>query len=185
MLSMLQTRHVGRPALAPMRFSRCCSLAVLGAAIAPGGLRRRRGRGTRVVAATLLAAASLALLWPQLVRRPALDVHPTVPAVAQLAGTWSDGPDTLELRADGAYACRGARCTGFGSRGTWTRESDGSVVARWSDGHTVPWSVVTISTATTYLARTDCPANGDSVSWEGRSCMCRRERSLRIGHQGR
>ena len=161
---MLQTRMWADPRGAYAILA-LLSLALLGAAIAPGGLRRRRGRGTRVVAATLLAAASLALLWPQLAGRPALDVHPVVPGVAQLAGTWSDGPDTLELRTDGGYTCRGARCTGFGSRGTWTRESDGSVVARWSDGHSVPWSVVT------YHGRYRLallPANGDSVSWEGR-----------------
>jgi hypothetical protein len=140
------------------------SLAVLGAAIAPGGLRRRRGRGTRVLAATLLLGVSLALLWPQLVTRPALDVHPVVPSVAQLAGTWSDGPDTLALRADGAYTCRGARCTGFGNQGTWTRESDGSLVARWSDGHSVPWSVVMYhGRYRLALLSTDA-----STSWEGR-----------------
>lgn len=141
------------------------SLAVLGAAIAPGGLRRRRGRATRVLAATLLLGASLAMLWPQLVHRPALDVHPVVPAMAQLAGTWSDGPDTLELRSDGSYGCRGTRCTGVGRQGTWTREDDGTVVARWSDGHSVPWSVVL------YHGRFRLallPAKNDDASWEGR-----------------
>jgi len=140
------------------------SLAVLGAAIAPGGLRRRRGRGTRVLAAMLLAGTSLALLWPQLADRPALDVHPVVPAVAQLAGTWSDGPDTLELRLDGAYTCRGTRCTGFGTQGTWTREPDGLIIARWSDGHTVPWTIVMYhGRYRLALLPTDA-----ATSWEGR-----------------
>ncbi len=141
------------------------ALAVLGAAIAPGGLRRRRGRGTRVLAAALLLGASLSLLWPQLVARPALDVHPVVPAVSQLAGMWSDGPDSLDLRADGAYTCRGARCTGFGQQGTWTREADGSVVALWNDGHRVSWNVVLYHGR--YRLALLPPAR-DDVSWEGR-----------------
>ena len=140
------------------------SLAVLGAAIAPGGLRRRRGRRTRVAAAALLAATSLALLWPQLADRPVLDVHPVVPSVAELSGRWSDGPDTLDLRADGAYTCRGTRCTGFGPQGTWTRGDSGSVVARWTDGHTVPWSVV-MYRGRYRLALLPTDAN---ASWEGR-----------------
>ncbi len=117
-----------------------------------------------MVAATLLAGASLALLWPQLTDRPALDVHPVVPAVAQLAGTWSDGPDTLELRADGAYTCRGTRCTGFGTQGTWIRAPNGSVVARWRDGHTVPWSIVMYH-GRYRLALLPSDA---ATSWEGR-----------------
>ncbi|MEO8333422.1 MAG: hypothetical protein ABI664_00520 [bacterium] len=141
------------------------SLALVGAAIAPGGLRRRRGRGTRVLAATLLVGASLALVWPRLMARPALDVHPVVPGVAQLAGTWSDGPDTLDLRANGDYRCQGVRCTGFGRVGTWTRQPDGTLIAQWSDGHRVPWNLVM------YHGRYRLallPPTGEEPSWEGR-----------------
>jgi hypothetical protein len=88
-----------------------------------------------------------------------------VPDAAQLAGLWLDGPDTLELHSDGAYACRGARCTGFGAKGSWTREANGSLIARWSDGHSVPWRVVM------YRGRYRLgllPAKGAGATWEGR-----------------
>ena len=108
-------------------------LGIIGAAIAPGGLRDRPRR-----------------------TRPLSEL--------QLAGSWADGGDTLELHADGAYLCRGTRCTGFGSKGTWTREADGSLTARWSDGHQVPWRVVT------YHGRYRLglvPARDAGASWEG------------------
>lgn len=140
-------------------------LGILGAAMAPGGLRDKPRRTTRILAAAVLVGAALSLLWPRFVRRPALDVSPVVPAVAQLAGAWTDGPDTLELRADGSYSCRGARCTGFGDKGSWTREPGGSLIARWSDGHSVPWRIVM------YHGRYRLglmPAKDGGATWEGR-----------------
>ncbi|MEP6732945.1 MAG: hypothetical protein ABJE10_20045 [bacterium] len=140
-------------------------LAVLGAAIAPGGLRDRPRRMRRVVAAALLAGAALSLMWPQLVRKPALVVNPIVPSVAQLSGRWIDGADTLELRTDGAYACGGLKCTGFGAKGSWTREVDGSLIAHWSDGHSVPWRVVLYHDRYRLAL---APSKDDGATWEGR-----------------
>lgn len=140
-------------------------LGVIGATMAPGGLRDRPRRTTRIVAGAVLVGAALSLLWPQIVQRPVLEADPVVPEAAQLAGLWLDGPDTLELRSDGAYACRGARCTGFGAKGRWTREADGSLSAHWSDGHSVPWRVVL------YHGRYRLglmPATGVGATWEGR-----------------
>ena len=140
-------------------------LAVLGAAIAPGGLRAHSRRTRRLIAATVLVGAALSLLWPQLTRRPALVENPAMLSATELAGMWIDGADTLELRADGGYICRGARCTGVGDKGTWTREPDGSLTARWSDGHQVVWRVVT------YRGRYRLgllPARSAGASWEGR-----------------
>jgi hypothetical protein len=117
-------------------------LAVLGAALAPGGLRNRRRTAPRLVAASVLIGAALSLLWPQLTRRRALEEHPPVPELSELSGRWRDGADTLSLRRDGTYECRGARCTGFGARGTWSHTADGALIARWSDGHSVPWRIV-------------------------------------------
>ena len=139
-------------------------LGIIGAAIAPGGLRDRPRRTRRLIAAAVLVGAALSLLWPQLMRRGALVVDPVALSALQLAGSWADGGDTLELHADGAYLCRGTRCTGFGSKGTWTREADGSLTARWSDGHQVPWRVVT------YHGRYRLglvPARDAGASWEG------------------
>jgi hypothetical protein len=140
-------------------------LGIIGATMAPGGLRDRPRRTTRIVAGAVLVGAALSLLWPEIVRRPALEADPVVPEAAQLAGLWLDGPDTLELRSDGAYVCRGARCTGFGARGRWTRKADGSLIARWSDGHSVPWRVAL------YHGRYRLglmPASGAGATWEGR-----------------
>jgi hypothetical protein len=140
-------------------------LGILGAAIAPGGLRDKPRRTTRIIAAALLLGAALSLLWPQFVTRPVLDVNPAMPAVAQLAGTWNDGPDTLQLRTDGTYSCRGVRCTGFGAQGTWTRDAGGSLVARTNDGHSVPWRVVM------YRGRYRLalmPSGTSGATWEGR-----------------
>jgi hypothetical protein len=117
-------------------------LAVLGATLAPGGLRNRHRTSRRLIAGAVLVGAALSLLWPQLTRRRALEEQPPVPKLSQLAGTWRDGTDTLELRSDGLYRCRGAACTGFGANGTWTHDSTGVLIARWSDGHTVPWRIV-------------------------------------------
>jgi hypothetical protein len=140
-------------------------LGVLGAAIAPGGLRDKSRRTRRLIAAAVLLGAALTLLWPQFVARPALDVNPVMPALAQLAGPWSDGPDTLQLRADGTYTCHGVRCTGVGAQGSWTREVDGSLISRSSDGHSVPWRVV-LYRGRYRLALV--PPVGSGATWEGR-----------------
>ncbi|MES2179586.1 MAG: hypothetical protein V4550_17130 [Gemmatimonadota bacterium] len=118
------------------------SLGVLGATLAPGGWRDRRRRAARIVASSVLVGVALSLVWPRL----------TVPAVAELdastlpaeriAGVWRDGVDTLRLAQQGTFECRGVKCSGFGARGTWSRESDGTLLVRWSDGHTVPWRIV-------------------------------------------
>ena len=139
------------------------TLAVLGAAITPGGLLNRARRTRRLIAAAVLVGAALSLLWPQLSRSHALVDNPVVLSAAQLAGAWVDGADTLELRADGAYLCRGQHCMGFGDRGSWSRTGDGSLIARWSDGHQVPWRVAM------YRGRYRLglmPAHGAGASWE-------------------
>ena len=141
------------------------TLALLGAAIAPGGLLNRARRTRRLIAAAVLVGAALSLLWPQLRRPHALVDNPVVLSAAQLAGAWVDGADTLELRADGAYLCRGQLCTGFGDRGDWSRAADGSLIVRWRDGHQVPWRVVT------YHGRYRLglmPSRDAGASWEGR-----------------
>lgn len=141
------------------------ALAVLGAAIAPGGLFARRRRASRIVAAAVLVGAALSLVWPQLTRGRALDANPASAATLALAGTWRDGSDTLVLLSDGAYGCAGVRCTGFGARGTWRRGGDALLVARWSDGREVPWNIVT------YRGRYRLallPERGGDTAWEGR-----------------
>jgi hypothetical protein len=140
-------------------------LGIIGATMAPGGLRDKPRRATRIVAGAVLVGAALSLLWPQIITRPALEADPVVPAAAQLAGLWLDGPDSLELRSDGAYACRGTWCTGFGAKGQWSREADGTLIARWSDGHSVPWRVV-LYRGRYRLGLMPAPAAG--ARWEGR-----------------
>ena len=141
------------------------ALAVLGAAIAPGGLRNRARGRRRIVAAAVLAGASLSLVWPQLTRPRALDEHPLVDRVETIAGTWRDGTDTLVLAADGMYTCRGARCAGFGMQGTWAIGTNGALTARSSDGLTVSWRVVK------YNGRFRLgifPSEGTGAAWESR-----------------
>ncbi|MEP7001526.1 MAG: hypothetical protein ABI969_13660 [bacterium] len=118
------------------------ALALIGATMAPGGLRSRRRGSRRIIATAVLIGVALSLLWPQYTRRRALEEQPPVPNLSQLAGTWRDGTDTLELRSDGLYRCRGTACTGFGAHGTWTHDATGALVARWGDGHTVAWRIV-------------------------------------------
>ncbi len=118
-------------------------LAVLGAALAPGGLRDRSRNGKRIFAGAVLVGAALSLLWPQLRARPALSADPAVPSAATVIGAWVDGADTLAIADGGTYQCRGERCLGVGTRGTWTLAREGDLVMRWSDGHEVPWRVVT------------------------------------------
>jgi len=140
-------------------------LAVLGAALAPGGLRNRARRSRRLLAGAVLVGAALSLLWPQLERGSALDIQPGTPGDSGVTGLWADGGDTLAFDAAGSYRCRGAFCLGVGHEGTWRLERDGSLVARWSDGHEVPWRVVT------YHGRPRLallPLSSDGSGYEGR-----------------
>ena len=114
-------------------------LGVLGAALAPGGLRNRQRAPQRIVAGALLVGAALTLLWPSL-RARLLGKRGETRGTASVAGVWTFGVDTLSLDPHGAYVCRGAACAGFGQRGTWRMGDDGRLVARWSDGHEVSWS---------------------------------------------
>jgi hypothetical protein len=140
-------------------------LAILGATLAPRGLRDRRRSTRRLVAAAVLFGAALSLLWPQLTRPRALEDHPPLPDLAWMYGTWRDGADTLELSSDGAYRCRAGGCTGFGARGKWERHEDGVLIARWSDGHEVPWRIVRYN-GRYRLAL--LPARDAGATWEGR-----------------
>ena len=139
------------------------ALAVFGATLAPGGLRNRARGRRRIVAAAVLVGASLSLVWPQLTRSRALDEYPLVEGVGMIAGTWRDGTDTLVLAADGTYECRGARCAGFATKGTWALESNGTLAARSNDGRTVPWRVVRYNGR---LRLGIFPSDGTGASWE-------------------
>ena len=119
------------------------ALGALGATMTPGGWRNRSRRSRRVIAVAVLLGAALSLLWPQFTRERALDLNPGLPNMTQITGTWRDGRDTLVLLRDGTYACRSAQCTGFGSAGTWSGATNGSLVARSRDGKEVRWHIVT------------------------------------------
>lgn len=118
------------------------ALGAFGATLAPGGWRNRPRRARRLVAVATLLGAALSLLWPQITNHGPLVLDAQASDVAHVAGTWRDGADTLLLARDGTYTCRGTGCTGFGAAGTWGRAPDGSMIAHWRDGHTVPWRVV-------------------------------------------
>ena len=141
------------------------ALAILGATMAPGGLRDRTRLSTRIVGGTVLLGAALSLLWPQLRHRPALTVDPSVPPPAAVVGAWADGTDTLRFDAGGSYTCAGERCTGVGPGGTWTLAANGALLVRWRDGHDVPWRVVTYH-GRHRLALLPLPADGKD--YEGR-----------------
>lgn len=141
------------------------ALAVLGATMAPGGLRDRPRRASRIVAASVLVGAALSFAWPELTRARALDASAASAAAVPLAGTWRDGVDTLRLDGAGSYECRGAKCMGFGARGTWRRGSDSLLVARWTDGHQVQWNVVTYRGRHRLALLPDAKA---ATGWEGR-----------------
>ena len=137
-------------------------LGVIGATMAPGGLRNRKRAPQRLLAAALLVGAAMTLLWPslraQLLRQRAL---PRV--VSQVAGLWVYGLDTLSIDASGSYTCRGAACTGFTQRGTWRLGDDGRLSVRWEDGHEVVWRVVRYN-GHDRLGLT--PDNGAGATWE-------------------
>ena len=116
-------------------------LGVLGATLAPGGLRNRQRAPQRLLAAALLVGAALTLLWPS-VRDRVLRGRATPRAETPVAGLWTYDVDTLSIDASGSYACRGTACAGFGQRGTWRRGDDGRLLVRWVDGHEVSWRVV-------------------------------------------
>ena len=116
-------------------------LGVLGATLAPGGLRSRARAPQRLVAAALLVGAALTLLWPSL--RARLRPHHSADVdTSRMAGLWTYETDTLSLDRDGRYSCRGAACTGLSSRGTWRVDADGRLIARASDGHDISWRIV-------------------------------------------
>ena len=116
-------------------------LGVLGATLAPGGLRNRQRAPQRLLAAALLVGAASTLLWPS-ERDRVLRGRATARAETPVAGLWIDDADTLSIDASGSYACRGTACVGFGQRGTWRRGDDGRLLVRWADGHEVSWRVV-------------------------------------------
>ena len=136
-------------------------LGVLGAALAPGGLRNRQRAPQRIVAAALLIGAALTLLWPSLSAR--MTSRAATAGTTSVAGIWVYGVDTLSMDARGTYVCRGAGCVGFGPRGTWHLGDDGRLVARWNDGHEVSWSVVRYN-GRDRLGLT--PAPGAGATWE-------------------
>ncbi len=141
------------------------ALGILGASMAPGGLRDGPRRSRRLIAAAVLVGAALSLLWPHFTRGRALDANPVSAPSTQLAGAWLDGIDTLRLGSDGRYTCNGPRCTGFGARGTWSTGDGASLTARWSDGHVVTWRVVTYN-GRYRLAL--LPEGDVAAAWEGR-----------------
>jgi hypothetical protein len=116
-------------------------LGVLGATLAPGGLRNRQRAPQRLLAAALLVGAALTLLWPSLRGRVARE-RPVATGGTRVAGLWVYGVDTLSLDTNGTYSCRGAACAGFAQHGTWRYDSGGRIVARWADGHEVSWRIV-------------------------------------------
>jgi hypothetical protein len=140
------------------------ALALLGAAMTPGGLRNRARRGRRMLAGAVLFGAALSLLWPQLRKRSAFDAA-VIADQRTVMGDWTHGIDTLTMEEGGAYRCRGVQCTGVGSRGTWSFGTDGALTLRWSDGHEVPWRVVTYH-GRHRLALLPLPDDRDS--WTGR-----------------
>lgn len=140
-------------------------LALFGAAISPGGLRNRARLSTRLIGAAVLVGAAMSLLWPQLRSGAAFTVEPTVPAPFAVVGVWVDGTDTVHFDSLGSYRCSGDNCTGMGTKGTWTLGRDGALVARWNDGHEVPWRVVTYN-GHHRLALLPLPPEGNG--WEGR-----------------
>lgn len=137
-------------------------LGVLGAALAPGGLRNRQRAPQRIVAAALLVGAALTLLWPSL-RARVIGKRAEAGGTTSAAGVWTYGVDTLSLNGRGDYVCRGAACAGFGQHGTWRMGDDGRLVAKWSDGREVSWSVVRYN-GRERLGLT--PAPGAGATWE-------------------
>jgi hypothetical protein len=116
-------------------------LGVLGATLAPGGLRNRRRAPQRLLAAALLVGVAMTLLWPS-VRARARSRVSGAASVSSVAGLWVYGVDSLSLNSNGSYSCRGAACIGFTPRGTWRLGSAGRLVAHWADGHEVSWRIV-------------------------------------------
>ncbi|CAN5391539.1 hypothetical protein BH09GEM1_BH09GEM1_38540 [soil metagenome] len=116
-------------------------LGLLGAMLAPGGLRNRRRAPQRIFAAALLAGAAMTLLWPARQARM-LRQGATTARATPVTGLWVYGADTLLLATDGSYSCRGGSCTGLAQRGTWRLGADGRMIVRWYDGHEVWWRVV-------------------------------------------
>lgn len=137
-------------------------LGVLGATLAPGGLRNRQRAPKRMVAAALLVGAALTLLWPSLRARVVME-RPAAARKSDVAGLWLYGVDTLSLARNGSYACRGAACAGFGRRGTWQLGDEGRLLARWNDGHEVSWRLVRYN-GHDRLGLT--PAPGGGATWD-------------------
>src|SRR3954463_2845683 len=90
-------------------------LGVLGATLAPGGLRNPQRAPQRLLAGTLLVGVALTLLWPSL-RARTRGGTPAGTSAASAAGLWVYGLDSLSLQANGSYSCRGTTCTGFAQR---------------------------------------------------------------------
>jgi len=116
-------------------------LGVLGATLAPGGIRNRQRAPQRLLAAALLVGAAMSLLWPSL-RSYVVKSGEPVTSPASPTGVWVYDADTQSLEANGSYACRGVACTGLGPRGTWRVTADRRLIVRWNDGREVSWRIV-------------------------------------------
>jgi uncharacterized membrane protein YbhN (UPF0104 family) len=140
------------------------ALALLGASL--GRARFGGGKGTRVriFAGALIMAAAALLARTGWRSRGAVDLSPSLPTLAAVAGEWRDGSDTVTFDGNG-YRCRGVKCTGLGPSGQWSRVGPHGVVARWADGHEVTWRIVRYKGE---LRLALLPLEGDVGSVDGR-----------------
>jgi hypothetical protein len=138
-------------------------LALLGATLAPARFGGGKGRRTRIVAAALILGAAIALGWMGRRSWGRVDLTPSLPALAAVAGDWRDGSDSVTFDGMG-YRCRGV-CTGLGQSGNWERVGRYGVVTRWADGHVVTWRLVRYKGD---LRLALLPLEGDVGSVDGR-----------------
>ena len=101
------------------------ALAVVGAVLAFGGVRRRK-RWRLGAGLALLAAVGLVVAAD--IRAGRIDWNPLVREEQALHGEWRMDRSVLTLQADGQYRCMGQACVELGAWGHWRRAGDFELV---------------------------------------------------------
>jgi len=71
-----------------------------------------------------------------------LDLNPMIRSDSTIVGLWLQGADTLNIRADHSFTCRGRACRDLALAGTWARAQDFDILFRAASGGEVRRRVV-------------------------------------------